>query len=152
MPIRVTDRAAKVDQPIYGTKIHANANANANANASRHSALSYEHAGKIETQLKAEVATLMAKAEAADQADIPDGMSIPEELARREARLATFADARAKIEARAKQRFEREQAECHAKLAAREAKDRGHGSEARWQATSAAGGGGVVHGPNQPDR
>ena len=45
-------------------------------NASRHSALSYEHAGKIEAQLKAEVADLMAKAEAADAADIPDGMSI----------------------------------------------------------------------------
>ena len=64
---------------LDGTKIHAN--------ASRHSALSYEHAGKIEAQLKAEVADLMAKAEAADQADVPDGMSIPEELARREERL-----------------------------------------------------------------
>ena len=53
------------------------------ANASRHSALSYEHAGKIEAQLKAEVADLLAKAEAADQADVPDGMSIPEELERR---------------------------------------------------------------------
>ena len=39
------------------------------ANASRHSALSYEHAGKVEAQLKAEVADLMAKAEAADAAD-----------------------------------------------------------------------------------
>ncbi len=60
---------------LDGTKIHAN--------ASRHSALSYEHAGKIEAQLKAEVADLMAKAkakakaEAADAADVPDGMSIP---------------------------------------------------------------------------
>ena len=53
---------------LDGTKIHAN--------ASRHSALSYEHAGKIEAQLQAEVAELMAKAEAADQADVPDGMSI----------------------------------------------------------------------------
>src|SRR5208283_4251794 len=61
---------------LDGTKIHAN--------ASRHSALSYEHAGKIEAQLKAEVAELLAKAEAADAADVPDGMSIPEELARRE--------------------------------------------------------------------
>src|SRR5438067_1769755 len=63
---------------IDGTKIHAN--------ASRHSALSYEHAGKIKAQLEAEVAELMAKAEAADKADIPDGMSIPDELARREDR------------------------------------------------------------------
>jgi hypothetical protein len=99
---------------LDGTKIHAN--------ASRHSALSYEHAGKIEAQLKAEVADLLAKAEAADQADVPDGMSLPEELARREARLAKLAEARAKIEARAKERFAREQAEYQAKLAAREAK------------------------------
>ncbi len=99
---------------LDGTKIHAN--------ASRHSALSYEHAGKIEAQLKAEVAELLAKAEAADQADVPDGMSIPEELARREARLEKLAAARGKIEARAKERFEREQAEHQAKIAARDAK------------------------------
>jgi transposase len=99
---------------LDGTKIHAN--------ASRHSALSYEHAGRIEVHLKAEVADLMARAEAADQADIPDGLSIPDELARREERLAKLADARAKIEARARERFEREQAEYQAKLAARDAK------------------------------
>lgn len=99
---------------LDGTKIHAN--------ASRHSALSYEHAGKIEAQLKAEVAELLARAEAADAADVPDGMSIPDELAHREERLAKLAEARAKIEARAKERFEREKAEHEAKLAAREAK------------------------------
>jgi transposase len=99
---------------LDGTKIHAN--------ASRHSALSYEHAGKIEAQLQAEVAELMAKAEAADQADLPDGMSIPDELARRETRLAEIARARAIIEARAKERHVREQAEHDAKMAARAAK------------------------------
>jgi len=99
---------------LDGTKIHAN--------ASRHSALSYEHAGKIEAQLKAEVADLMAKAEAADAADIPDGGSIPDELARRDERLRKLAEARAKIEARAKERHAREQAEHEAKLAARAAK------------------------------
>jgi transposase len=99
---------------LDGTKIHAN--------ASRHSALSYEHAGKIEAQLRAEVTDLMAKAEAADQADVPDGMSVPEELARREGRLAAIAKARATIEARAKERHAREQADYEAKLAAREAK------------------------------
>ena len=99
---------------LDGTKIHAN--------ASRHSALSYEHAGKIEAQLKAEVVDLMARAEAADAAEVVDGMSIPDELARREERLAKLAAARAKIEARAKERFEREAAEHRAKLAAREAK------------------------------
>jgi len=99
---------------LDGTKIHAN--------ASRHSALSYEHAGKIEAQLKAEVADLMAKAEVADQADVPDGMSIPEELARREQRLAAIARAKATIEARAKERHVRERAEHDAKMAARAAK------------------------------
>ena len=82
---------------LDGTKVHAN--------ASRHSALSYEHIGKIEAQLKAEVADLLAKAEAADTADIPDGMSIPDELSRREERLQKLAEARARIEARAKERF-----------------------------------------------
>src|SRR5271155_2688666 len=99
---------------LEGTKIPAN--------ASRHSALSYEHAGKIEEQLKAEVADLLAKAEAADAADIPDGMSIPDELAWREERLRRIAEARAKIEARAKERQAREQAEYAAKLAVREEK------------------------------
>ena len=108
---------------LDGTKIHAN--------ASRHSALSYEHAGKIEAQLKTEVTELLAKAEAADQADVPDGMSLPGELARRKTRLAKLAEARAKIEARAKERFEREQAEYEAKLAARKAKAEATGKKPR---------------------
>ena len=106
---------------LDGTKIHAN--------ASRHSALSYEHAGKIEAQLKAEVADLLARAEAADKADIPDGMSIPDELARREERLAKLVEARAKIEARANERYEREKAEHQAKLAARQAKTEATGKK-----------------------
>src|SRR5580704_6743061 len=48
-------------------------------------------------------------------------MSIPDELARREQRLVKLAEARAKIEARAKERFEQEMAEHRAKLAARQA-------------------------------
>src|SRR5712675_214015 len=106
---------------LDGTKIHAN--------ASRHSALSHEHAGKIEAQLKAEVAELLARAEAADKADVPDGMSVPEELARREKRLAKLAEARAKLEARAKERYEREKAEHEAKLGAREAKTKATGKK-----------------------
>ena len=110
---------------LDGTKLHAN--------ASRHSALSDEHAGTIEAQLKAEVSALMAQAEAADQADVPDGLSlpdglsVPDELARREQRLRKLAEARAKIEARAQERFAHEQAEHQAKLAAREAKTKATG-------------------------
>jgi len=108
---------------LDGTKIHAN--------ASRHSALSYEHAGKIEAQLQAEVAELMAKAEATDQADVPDGMSIPEELAWREARLAGIARAKATIAARAKERHAREQAAHEAKMAQRAAKKAATGKKTR---------------------
>src|SRR6202021_789593 len=93
---------------LDGTKIHAN--------ASRHSALSYEHAGKIEAQLKAVVTDLMAKAETADAADLPDGLSIPDELARREERLRKIKAARATIEARAKERHASEMAEHKTKM------------------------------------
>jgi transposase len=96
---------------LDGTKVHAN--------ASRHSALSYGHAKKIEKQLKREVQQLLELAERADAQDIPDGMSVPEELERRELRLAAIAAAKVKIEARAEQRLEREQAEHEAKMAAR---------------------------------
>ena len=99
---------------LDGTKVHAH--------ASRHSALSYGHAGKLEAQLQAEVAELMTVAEAADTADVPDGMSVPEELARRQTRLARIAEAKAAIEARAQERYEREQEEHQAKMKAREDK------------------------------
>ena len=96
---------------LDGTKLHAN--------ASRHSALSYEHAGKIETQLKQEVRELLALAESADQSELPEGLSVPAEIARREDQLAAIAKAKAKIEARARERYAREKAEFDAKLKAR---------------------------------
>lgn len=99
---------------LDGTKVHAN--------ASRHSALSHGHIEKIEAQLKAEVQELLALAEQADQADVPDGVNLPAEIKRREDRLSAMAEAKAKIEARAKARFAKEQAEYEAKLARREAK------------------------------
>jgi len=108
---------------LDGTKIKAN--------ASKHRALSYEHACKIETQIKAEVAELLQKAEAADKADIPDGMSIPEELERREKRLAAIADAKAEIERRAAGRHAREQAAYDEKVAARIQKEADTGKKAR---------------------
>lgn len=89
------------------------------ANASRHKALSYEHACKLEIQLKTEVADLLNKAEAADKADIPDGMSIPEELERREQRLSAIAAAKTEIERRAAERHTREHAAYEEKVAAR---------------------------------
>ena len=45
----------------------------------------------------------------ADRESLPDGMDVPAEIARREARLKALAEAKAKIEARAQERFEQEQ-------------------------------------------
>jgi len=101
------------------------------ANASRHKALSYGHACKLEQQIKAEVAELLARAEAADQADIPDGMSIPEELERRDKRLAAIAAAKVEIERRAAERHVREQEAYEQKLAARAKKERQTGKKPR---------------------
>ena len=106
---------------LDGTKIHAN--------ASRHSALSYGHAQKIEAQLHAEVQEMLALAEAADQSTVPDGVSLPEEIQRREDRLAAIARAKTVIEARAKARDEREQVAYQAKLAQREAKQKATGKK-----------------------
>ena len=101
------------------------------ANASRHSALSYGHAKKIEKQLKKEVQQLLKLAERADAQDIPDGMSIPEELERREVRLAAIAEAKAKIEARADERLQRDEVEHQAKLAARAEQEKQTGKKPR---------------------
>jgi transposase len=100
---------------LDGTKIHAN--------ASRHSALSYEYAVKLEAQLKAEVQELFALAEAADQTSVPDGMSVPAEIARREDQIKAITEAKSQIEARAKERYAREKEEFDLKMAARQAKE-----------------------------
>ena len=88
---------------LDGTKIHAN--------ASRHHALSHGHIVKLEAQLEQEVQDLLALAESADTAKIPDGMSLPKELKLREDRLAAMATAKTKIAARAQERHAREKAE-----------------------------------------
>jgi transposase len=108
---------------LDGTKIHAN--------ASRHSALSYGHAQKIEAQLEAEVKELLARAEAADQEPLPEGLSIPEELSRREERLAAIREAKAQIEARAAERDAQAKAEFDAKMKAREEKTARSGKKPR---------------------
>jgi transposase len=97
---------------LDGTKLHAN--------ASRHSALSHGHIVKIEARLKAEVQELLSLAEQADRADLPDGVNLPDEIKRREDRLKLMVEAKEKIEARARERFLREQADYESKLARRE--------------------------------
>ncbi len=99
------------------------------ANASRHRALSHGYAEKLQAQLQAEVKELLARAERADGEPLPEGLDIPEELVRREARLQAIRDAKAEIEARAHERFAREQAEYAAKVKAREEKQKRTGKK-----------------------
>jgi transposase len=101
---------------LDGTKVRAN--------ASKHRALSYGHAKRIEAQLQAEVEQLLRMAEQADRQDRPDGMDIPAEIARREARLAAIREAKAQIEARAQERLEAEKKVYEEKVAAREAREK----------------------------
>jgi transposase len=108
---------------LDGTKIKAN--------ASKHHALSWEHACKLEKQLKGEIEELLRKAQRADQEDLPEGLKIPEELSRRESRLEAIAAAKAEIERRAAERFAKEQEEHQGKLAAREAKEKSTGKKPR---------------------
>lgn len=91
------------------------------ANASRHKALSFKHLNKIEAQLRREVQALLAAAEAADSTPLPDGLDVPAEIARREERLKQMAEAKAKIEKRAKARHQAEQQTYAEKAARREA-------------------------------
>jgi len=91
---------------VDGTKLRAN--------ASRRKAMSYERMGKKEAQLEGEIAALreqvdamLADAEATDQAEDEAfgadrrGDELPDELQRRETRLAVIREAKAALEAEA---------------------------------------------------
>jgi len=94
---------------LDGTKLRAN--------ASRHKAMSYERMGKAEAQLEAEIAAIRANVRAlfeeAEAVDVeederygPDrrGDELPEELQRREQRLARIREAKQALEAEAAER------------------------------------------------
>ena len=108
---------------IDGTKVQAN--------ASKHKALSYGHACKLEKQLEAEVAELLQKAESVDNADIPDGMDIPTELSIRQERVKAIREAKDEIERRAAERHAEEQKVYETKVAERAKKEQDTGKKAR---------------------
>ena len=101
------------------------------ANASKHKALSYSHASKLQTQLEAEVETLMQKAKEADNSDENDGMSIPEEIARRKDRISVIKEAKEKIEQRAKERHDKEKKIYDEKIKKRKEKEKLTGKKPR---------------------
>ena len=117
--LKVGDLTVAVD----GTKILAN--------ASKHSAMSHEHLEKQMKLAEEQIEQLLAKAEEADSTPLQDGLSIPDEIKRREDRIAKLKEAKKAMEQRAKKRFETERAEYEAKLAAREAKEKESGKKSR---------------------
>jgi transposase len=111
-------QVGQITVAVDGTKVLAN--------ASKHAAVSYAHAGKTIQQLDLEVKELLAKAERADSTPLEEGLTIPQEVQRRQERKARLAAARAEIEARAQARAAAEMAPYQAKLAERAARrDRG---------------------------
>jgi transposase len=107
------------------------------ANASKHKALSYAHADKLQRQLEAEVKVLMQKAKEADDDDENDGMSIPDEIARREDRLEVIKEAKAKIEQRASERYEEEKALYDEKMKRRKTREEQTGKKPRGKVPKA---------------
>jgi len=106
---------------IDGTKILAN--------ASKHSAVSYGHAVEQMKLAGEQITQLLQKAEDADSTPLQDGLTIPEEIKRREDRIAKLSVAKQAMEARAKERFIEEQAAYQEKLAARQTKQQSTGKK-----------------------
>src|SRR2546428_11098714 len=110
---------------IDGTKVKAN--------ASKHKAMSYGRMVEKERELKREVAEMLERAEAMDREDDarygPDrsGDELPEELQRREGRLKKIREAKAALEAEAKEQAaqEAEAAKARTVERAREEQRRG---------------------------
>jgi transposase len=112
---------------IDGTKVKAN--------ASKHKAMSYDRMNETEKRLQAEVEELLAQAAATDaQEDAQHGKGkrgdeLPEELARREGRLAKIRAAKAALEQEAKEKAQQQAAVAHAKNEARESKEQETGKK-----------------------
>ena len=114
---------------IDGTKIKAN--------ASKHKAMSYQRMTETEARLKREIDALLRQAEETDAAEDAQfgkgrrGDDLPGELSRRESRLKKIQEAKAALEAEARERAERERAEVEKKLAEREEKEQRTGKKKR---------------------
>jgi transposase len=124
---------------LDGTKIHAD--------ASKHKASRDIRLLEVEAQLRSEVEELFALSEQSDQPEVPDGLVVGEEIARREDRLARLAEAKAVLEARAAERAAAEQAEYEAKMAQRAERERTTGRRPGGRPPSPA-----VPGPRDGDQ
>jgi transposase len=112
---------------IDGTKMKAN--------ASKHSAMSYAHASRLEEQLKAEILQLLKMAQKNDE-DEQSQLDIPKELEIRNQRLEKIREPKKDIEDRAAQRDEIKDAVYQEKLAERERKEKQTGKKPRGKIPS----------------
>ena len=116
---------------VDGTKVKAA--------ASKHRAVSYKRANELIEQLTLEVEVLLTKADDADATPLEDGLSIPDEIARRETRIEKLTQAKKVIEERRKEQYDHELSEYNKKIAEREAKEKETGKKPRGRT------------PKQPD-
>lgn len=108
---------------LDGTKIQAD--------ASKSKAVSYKRLLELEHRLRAEVEDLLAQAAQADTTPLPDSLVLADEVGDREARLARLAEAKAVLEARARERDAAEQAAYAAKMQERAERARRRGGKPR---------------------
>jgi len=112
---------------LDGTKVKAN--------ASKHKAMSYERMGETEKRLEEEVQALLAEAARVDAEEDGKygkgkrGDELPQELARRESRLAKIREAQAALEREAKEKAEEEKARVEAQLKEREKQEQERGRQ-----------------------
>jgi transposase len=110
---------------VDGTKVKAN--------ASKHKAMSYARMSERETALKAQVAELLARAQATDDAEDAEygedvrGDELPEDLQRAEGRLAKIRAAKAALEAKAREQAEQDAAHAKERQAERERQEQANG-------------------------
>jgi transposase len=112
---------------LDGTKVKAN--------ASKHKAMSYQRMQETEARLQREVEALLRQAEQVDAEEDARygkgkrGDELPEELQRRESRLAVIRAAKAELEAEAKVKAEAAEQAAREKIAGRERKEKETGQK-----------------------
>ena len=110
---------------VDGTKVKAN--------ASKHKAMSYARMSEREAALRAQVAELLARAQATDDAEDAEygedrrGDELPEELQRAAGRLAKIRAAKAALEAKARKEAEQDAVEAKERQAERERQEQVNG-------------------------
>ncbi len=114
---------------IDGTKVPAN--------ASRHKAMSYEYIQKLEKQLEEEIEKLLELAASKDESEKDLELDIPQEIKRREDRLAKIQEAKRVIEERASERYEKEKEEYEQKMKERRDKEEKTGKKPKGKAPNA---------------